>query len=1146
MKKTSILLLALLLLLSAAGTSFAHSDHYHVKGNSMYPDLQDGDMVEIVSEQSRDGDMVVAVKKDGTKVVKRLMGDRLVSVSDGTSYSVDEVTILGAARYTPMSLAELEAYGFNWESVLAEGEFIVQIAGGYTHSLALTNAGIVYAWGRNEFGQLGDGTLTQRNTPVKVTGGEMGNIGVDAIAAGQDHSLALKGGQVYAWGHHLGGQLGIGNVSGDFTPYIFSEPMMVVDGDAGFENSDVDAIAAGAFHSLALKGGSVYAWGQNYHGQLGNQNPSDYQTTPIPVAGGDMGNQGVDKIAAGAFQAAALKNGSVYTWGEGLYEPTAIDNGAMGNTGVDAIAAGGYHFLALKDGSVYAWGQNGYGQLGIGTPSDSSVPMKVLEGDMGNDHVTAIAAGAYHSLALKDNKIYAWGSNDFGQLGVENIDSDTNKSIPTLVADGHMGNDRVTAIVAGTRYSLALKDGRVYAWGRNHNGQLGDGTGDNRTEPVKVSRLDSAKPPVITSHPADQTVAKGEPGPSLTVSAVVYGNGTLSYQWFQNSTNSNVGGTRISEATGERFTAPTDQPGTFYYYVEVTNTDLDMLFGQTASAKSNPAQVTVLFDAETPTITSQPKGETAVEYGTSPMLTVSAVVYDGGSLTYQWFENTTNKNTGGTPIPDATHPGYAVPTNRTGTNYYYVEVTNHNENATRNKTATVASEAVAVTILPLVDAAVPVIETQPAGASVVIGAPSPTLTVKAHVSDGGTLSYQWYQNDTNSTTGGTLIEGATSDSYSPTTDQAGRKYYYVEVTNTNNDVTGAKTASITSDAALVTVNPRSVSPRPVSGGMPNRFFVDPAFGRDIHYQGIRLVFPPGVWDDLFAITINPMRNLQEQWQPEAGSLISDIYEITKARHVELMKDFSVTLPFNLNGKEQEQYEIALCRFNEETNEWIPVDGLVVDREANTATGATTETGLFAVIAKEKQPGAPSQTDTNWEDVTGHWAEHAIRMLAQKGWVQGYPDETFRPNEPMTRAEFVSIIIRALGLEASGGITFSDTAGHWAEAFVAAAYEHGIIKGYSDTVFGPDDPITREQLAVILVRAFGLQPKPGEQEPSFTDADQISSWAREAIAIAASHGLFAGYGDGTFKPHNAATRAEIVTVIATAPDISETETAASNH
>jgi len=976
-KKENLLLLVMLLALLPTGVSLAHSSHYHVDGYSMYPELQNGDVIEIVSEEYRDGDMVVALKKDGAKIVKRLMGDRLVSAGDGTSYSVDEVTILGAAKYTPMSLAELETYGFRWESVLAEGEYIVQVAAGSSHSLALTNTGVVYAWGQNRYGQLGDDSTETRTIPVKVHDGAMGNSDVEAIAAGAYHSLALKDGMVYAWGFNIYGQLG------DDSTETRTIPVEVHDGAMG--NSDVEAIAAGAYHSLALRNGTAYAWGRNFESQLGDGTTTDRET------------------------------------------PVKVQDGAMGNSGVEAIAAADLHSLVLKNGTVYAWGANQFHQLGNGTVHNSSTPFKVLDGAMGNSGVEAIAAGGYHSLALKDGMVYAWGYNIYGQLG---DGTTTDRETPVKVQDGSMGNSDVEAIAAGGLHALALKNGKVYAWGANADRQLGNGTDNNHSTPVKTIRLESAEPPVIGSQPADITAAKGDPGLTLEVSAQSMDGGTLSYQWFHSRTNSHADGEKIDGATGPRFQVPSDTPGTFYYFVEVTNTNHEALLEpKVVSVRSHPATVTVL---------------------------------------------------------------------------------------------------------PLLDAETPAIVTQPAGARVARGAPGPVLTVEASVGDGGTLSYQWHQNTANSHAGGTPIQGATGKRYSPPTDQAGTMYYYVVVTNTNENATGSKTASIASNVAEV-----SVYVPPVRTTPPNVFNVTPAFSRDIVHEDIRLQIPAWASEVTFDVTINKAQNVPEQRQPKDGALVSGVYAITKNEKGDLLHAFTLTLPFSLDDSDKENHEIALYRFDEQMNAWIPLNDLVVHWENRTVSGTAKTFGLFAVIAKEKRPIATPDAAPVFRDVAGHWAENAIRALLAKGWIQGYPDGSFRPAQLMTRAEFAALVVQVLGLDApGGGLTFPDTANHWARDIIAAAHGHGIISGYNDAAFGPDDPVTREQLAVILFRTFGLQAKPAGQGKTFADRERISPWAKTAVDIAASRGIFAGYSDGTFRPQNPATRAEVAQVMANVSELLE--------
>jgi DMSO/TMAO reductase YedYZ molybdopterin-dependent catalytic subunit len=162
------------------------------------------------------------------------------------------------------------------------------------------------------------------------------------------------------------------------------------------------------------------------------------------------------------------------------------------------------------------------------------------------------------------------------------------------------------------------------------------------------------------------------------------------------------------------------------------------------------------------------------------------------------------------------------------------------------------------------------------------------------------------------------------------------------------------------------------------------------------------------------------------------------------------------------------------------------------------------------------------------DIAGHWAEEFIRELVALEAISGYPDGTFKPDNKISRAEFVSILVKAFGLEGQGDKVFADTAGHWAQEAIATAAQQGIASGYDANTFGPNAPVTREQMATMLVKAAGLEPWPGELY--FADSDQVSGWAREAVVTAVHHAIIAGYPDNTFRPQGNATRAEAATVV----------------
>lgn len=171
---------------------------------------------------------------------------------------------------------------------------------------------------------------------------------------------------------------------------------------------------------------------------------------------------------------------------------------------------------------------------------------------------------------------------------------------------------------------------------------------------------------------------------------------------------------------------------------------------------------------------------------------------------------------------------------------------------------------------------------------------------------------------------------------------------------------------------------------------------------------------------------------------------------------------------------------------------------------------------------------PFWIDVANSDTANHWAKDSIEKLMGMGAIQGYEDGSFKPNNNITRAEFASILVKAFNLSPEQGTVFADTANHWAKDSIATAAAHGILTGYGTDKFGPNDPITREQMAVMIVKAAELTT--AEAGKTFADGKTVSSWAAESVNTVVGENIMSGYEDNTFKPQNKATRAEAVTVI----------------
>ena len=338
---------------------------------------------------------------------------------------------------------------------------VATVAAGFRHSCALTTGGGVQCWGYNQLGQLGNDSTTDSSVPVAVNGLASG---VAAVAAGAYHACALTtGGGVQCWGLNSSGQLG--GAAGT----ISSVPVAV----SGLA-SGVAAIAAGGFHTCALTtGGGVQCWGFNENGQLGNDTTTD-SSVPVAVTGA---SSDVEAIAAGAYHSCALTTGGgALCWG-------LNDSGQLGNdtttdshvpvavTGassdVEAIAAGAYHSCRLSaSGDAGCWGSNGSGQLGNGTTTNSSIPVAVSGLASG---VVVIATGGFHTCALTTGGgVRCWGSNIYGQLG---NGTSNGSSIPIPVI-GFQGPPPVPALGTPTLGLLAATLGLAGSWSRRRSVRL--------------------------------------------------------------------------------------------------------------------------------------------------------------------------------------------------------------------------------------------------------------------------------------------------------------------------------------------------------------------------------------------------------------------------------------------------------------------------------------------------------------------------------------------------------------------------------------------------------------------------------------------------------------------------------------------------
>ncbi len=334
----------------------------------------------------------------------------------------------------------------NAQSATLAPMHIQSLAAGEHHTCALLTDGVMRCWGNNGFGQLGTGDEESSNIPVSVKGLPEKAI---AIATGAQHTCAqLQSGSVRCWGRNDYGQIGDGTTS------VFSEgrptPRQVV----GLERDVVAIATANGEHTCALlRNGIVKCWGWNNFGQLGDGSTQD---GPVPVA--VVGLQGkVQMLAVGELHTCALLEGKVKCWGYNRHGPLGdgtnltrllpVDVVGLTTT-VSYLGTGSWHTCAMSDGNLACWGENYFGQLGNGGTSDSFVPVSVRESQ---SKFEIVLGGREHTCGIViEGRVKCWGNNGDGQLG----DGTTvPRGIPTDVYDLPSS---IVALAVGEAHGCAL------------------------------------------------------------------------------------------------------------------------------------------------------------------------------------------------------------------------------------------------------------------------------------------------------------------------------------------------------------------------------------------------------------------------------------------------------------------------------------------------------------------------------------------------------------------------------------------------------------------------------------------------------------------------------------------------------------------
>ncbi|WP_052487786.1 S-layer homology domain-containing protein [Gordoniibacillus kamchatkensis] len=968
--------------------------------------------------------------------------------------------------------------------------------------LALDSDGHIWAWGSNYSGEYGDGTTNQAYAPkrVDVTDNEA-SVAFQKVAAGFNSSLALdSSGHIWSTGNNGYGQLGNGTTT---ESHVWGKLAVQ---DSGTEVIFKD-IAAERVNSLAIdNSGQLWVWGQ---GQ-----------SLVPMKDGVTNGVSFQSVDAMDQNAVAL-DASGYVWqidnaGFNPQKLVATDSGGLpvrfkAISAGDTIPCGTWpcnYDLALDDaGNIWAWGSNTYGQLGNGTTLDGTNTLaKIAVTDSGSPVTfTKISAGVRYALALDSGgTLWSWGYNNNGQLG---DGTQTDRYVPYKVVVTDNGNPvKFKTVRAGAGSSQAIDvNGQRWAWG----GDLGDGTTGTALQPKKIQPGSATTLSVSAA-----TITNLE---SLTLTATVTGGFGTPTGLVTFLDGGAVIGSGVLDASGTAtFTVPALPAGMHNLTAQYSgNSSYNGSLSGAVNVQVNRPAAPALSIAQTPAdLTS----------GTV-ILSVTAQTYGtGNSLdSLKWLEGDKSAADFLNAGDDITATGsFAV--NRSGT--YTVYAKDKAGNETVQTVAVDGIPAVWLTGVSLNGSSFTEQEGQNrlnvTGEANHIGAGDPlTLEFDIVDSQGTTVTHDVY---------GILSSGlhqAFSHSVTITSAKYPSGSYAMRVS-----VTAATYAP-----AVATL------PFAVNTTLPTiRVTMTTADGKP---------YASGSWTN----------------QNVTASVYASVYETSSLASLTLSVDGGDGQPVandsSYTVSQEGKHTLVYQATDSAGHTFVQSVQVNIDRTPSGGDSGGDKdygggnTGAANPAAPPAEPAGPptapkpepfksfvhaeriidmlksaiaSNRNATFSDTASHWAAGDIRLAARLGIADGYPGGAFMPDAPVTRAEFSKLIVQAFALSTGPKqVRFNDAGSHWAEGFIQTLASNGVIDGYEDGSFQPDNRISRAEMVAMLSRIADFAALQQGAAKTFADVTPFS-WAKSVIEEAAGAGILQGVDNSRFAPDGTATRAEAVALI----------------